>query len=63
MATVRNNTQSNLSVRAQLSAVGVRMKYLYETDEYKVNFVEGTEATAYYTDDIQDALATGLAMA
>lgn len=31
--------------------------------EYRVNFYNGTEATAYYTDDLDDALTTGLAMA
>lgn len=46
-----------------MRAVGVRCKYLKDTDEYRVNFTGGREATAYYTDDIADALATGLAMA
>ena len=31
--------------------------------EYRVNFLGGEEATAYYTDDIEDAIRTGLAMA
>jgi hypothetical protein len=32
-------------------------------DEYRVNFRNGREATAYYTNDLQDALDTGQAMA
>lgn len=31
--------------------------------EYRVNFTNGLEATAYYTDDIDDAVGTGRAMA
>jgi hypothetical protein len=32
--------------------------------EYRVNVIKGgTEATAYYTDDLEDAVNTGLAMA
>jgi hypothetical protein len=30
--------------------------------EYRVNFEGGKEATAYYTNDIEDALATGIDM-
>ncbi len=31
--------------------------------EYRVNYRHGDEATAYYTDDLTDALATGFVMA
>lgn len=31
--------------------------------EYRVNFREGREATAYYTNDMEDAFATGVTMA
>lgn len=31
--------------------------------ELRVNYRNGREATAYYTDDLHDALATGRAMA
>ena len=31
--------------------------------EYRVNFKGGREASAYYTDDINDAVCTGFAMA
>jgi hypothetical protein len=30
--------------------------------EYRVNFRDGVEATAYYTNDLEDAFATGVAM-
>ena len=30
--------------------------------EYRVNFLGGREATAYYTDDLTDAIFTGRAM-
>jgi hypothetical protein len=30
--------------------------------EYRVNHLNGTEATAYYTNDIGDAICTGVSM-
>ena len=30
--------------------------------EYRVNYRDGTEATAYYTDELEDALSTGRVM-
>jgi hypothetical protein len=63
-------------VRAQLLPLGIRVTLVSDGDaesgpsgesgpanEYKVNFVGGGEATAYYTDDLADALGTGKAMA
>lgn len=32
-------------------------------DEYRVNYINGAEATAYYTNDIEDAVRTGRTMA
>ena len=29
--------------------------------EFRVNFITGSEATAYYTSDLDDALETGIA--
>lgn len=47
--------------RAQLAPLGV---VLTKSDgEYRVNFKGGAEATAYYTDDLNDAVGTGKAMA
>lgn len=33
-----------------------------EHDEYRVNFRNGNEDTAYYTDDLRDAIGTANAM-
>lgn len=43
-----------------LSTMG--MKITKSNDEYRVNFKNGNEATAYYTDDLDDAVNTGIAM-
>lgn len=48
-------------VAAELRGYNVVLKK-YE-NEYIVNFKGGREATAYYTDDLEDALLTGRAMA
>jgi hypothetical protein len=50
------------TVRVALREVGVVIK---RTDygEFRVNFRQAGEATAYYTGDLQDAHDTGLAMA
>lgn len=48
-------------VRAELRAIGVVITKT-EWDEYRVNFRGGNEATAYYTNDIEDARDTGLDM-
>ena len=44
-----------------LSSIGIS---IIKTDygEYRVNFKRGNEATAYYTDDLQDAVGTGKQM-
>jgi hypothetical protein len=55
---MRQMTQEQ--AKAILKIVGVT---LVAGDEYRVNIRGGSEATAYYTDDIQDAVKTGLAMA
>lgn len=43
-----------------LATVGVTIKRV--DDEFRVNFVNGSESTAYFTDDLEDAIATGLKM-
>lgn len=53
-------TQS--AVRIELRKVGVVLNRT-EWSEYRVNFLGGREATAYYTNDLEDARYTGLAMA
>jgi hypothetical protein len=48
-------------VRALLQKQG--MSFRKTGDEFRVNYKGGDEATAYYTNDLADALATGLDMA
>jgi hypothetical protein len=40
---------------------GIELKR--DPDEFRINYLGGNEAMAYYTDDLQDAYATGLLMA
>lgn len=42
--------------------MGFTLSWKAVTGEYRVNIVHGTEASAYYTDDVDDAMATGQAM-
>ncbi len=46
----------------KLRAVDVIIKRT-DHNEFKVNFRGGKEATAYYTNDLDDAVGTGLSMA
>lgn len=46
---------------AKLASAGMVIKN--QDGEYRVNFKHGFEATAYYTDDLTDAVGTGLDMA
>ncbi len=58
-----NNMSPRIAVsrlRSQLPA-GMVVR-LTEDNEYRVNFKAGKEATAYYTDDADDALGTARAM-
>jgi len=50
------------TVKAELSRIGVVIKRDADWGEYRVNFRNGREGTAYYTGDLQDALDTGRAM-
>jgi len=46
-----------------LAAVGIKIKYDRDTNEYTINYMKNpTEATAYFTDDLKDAIGTGLMM-
>jgi hypothetical protein len=47
--------------KAELRALGLTMRV--EEGEFIVNKRGGREATAHYTDDLTDAVATGVAMA
>jgi hypothetical protein len=46
---------------AELRTLGITLESL--PGEYRVNFRNGAERTAYSTEDLQDALAAGRAMA
>lgn len=50
------------AAKVQLKAIGMTInKNRY--DEYRVNFAQGgTEGTAYYTNDLIDAVQTGIIM-
>lgn len=50
-------------VRDALKVRGITITFDPDADEYRVNFKAGREATAYYTNDLDDALGTGHAMA
>ena len=52
---------TNAQVKTQLAPHGI--VFTKKDGEFRVNFRGGDEATAYHTTDIDDALATGLAMA
>jgi hypothetical protein len=42
--------------------IAYRMTLRRQCGEYRVNFRDGAEATAYYTTDLEDAFATAVAM-
>lgn len=46
-----------------LRAVGITLAWRGQWEEYRVNYISGLEATAYYTPDLTDAVDTGMAMA
>jgi hypothetical protein len=48
-------------VRTTLMAYNITIRH--DDGEYRVNIKAGREATAYYTNDLKDALDTGIAMA
>jgi hypothetical protein len=45
-----------------IKAMGLRCKWIPETREFRINFLNGSEATAYYTDSVEDAIGTALQM-
>lgn len=53
-------TKALLAARKTLSAH--RMTITCTDGEYRVNFRDGHEGTAYYTPDLDDAIGTGIAM-
>lgn len=55
-------TTTLTNIRVALAAMGIVIKKTSEGD-YRVNFRNGDEATAYYTNDLDDAFNTGKVMA
>ena len=45
------------------SQLGMTITYRAQWNEYRVNFKDGSEATAYYTDEKSDAYETARDMA
>ena len=48
-------------VKSELKSIGISFRKS-DAGDYRVNYRNGVEATAYYTDSLQDALDTGRAM-
>lgn len=57
------NKLTQKGVAAELRGLGLTMRATGCGREVRVNFKGGDEATAYYTDDLSDALGTGQHMA
>lgn len=49
--------------RSELDKIGISLSHGVDDDEFRVNFKSGREATAYYTNDLDDAIGTGRHMA
>lgn len=57
-----NRTPTSLRDAQLLLRMFGMMIYKTEWQEYRVNYVGGAEATAYYTNDMQDAVGTARKM-
>jgi hypothetical protein len=53
---------TNAKTELKHSAPSIAITYSAEWEEYRVNYRNGREATAYYTTDIADAIGTAKAM-
>lgn len=49
--------------KEKLRGLNIVITHSQEYDEYRINFKGGKEKTAYYTNDLADAIGTGQAMA
>jgi hypothetical protein len=49
--------------KARIRPLGLVLRNDIEAGEYRVNYRGGREATAYYTNDLDDAVNTAQAMA
>ena len=51
-----------LLYKESLRSIGITIVKKPHTGEWRVNFLNGKEATAYYSNDLEDAYKTGLMM-
>lgn len=51
-----------LDAKEVLAEFGMMIGFCYNSGEYRVNFKGGSEDTAYYTSDINDAISTAKQM-
>lgn len=62
--TMTSQTKLTRAARTLLHQIGMTLRRsAFDPNEWRVNFVGGQEASAYYTDDLTDAVATGESMA
>lgn len=57
-----SKTKQLAETKKKLKEYNMTCNWQAEWEQYRVNFINGLESTAYYTNDIQDALDTGIAM-
>lgn len=50
------------NIQQGLASLGVSIRFNRDYGEYRVNLHGGSEDTAYYTDDLEDAYLTGIFM-
>jgi hypothetical protein len=56
-------TKRLMLAKADLKAINMTINWMSTFKEYRVNFEDGTPVTAYYTEDLDDALDTARHMA
>lgn len=56
-------TMTRTEAKAAIREMGMTLSFNSETREYRVNFKDGKEETAYYTEDLHDAVMTASRMA
>lgn len=62
MSTVSPTRLATTIKAAQADLRSIGMTLSHDDGEYRVNFIGGREATAYYTTDLSDAISTATQM-
>ncbi len=57
-----SKTKQLAETKKKLKEYNVTVNYQPEWEQYRVNFLYGLESTAFYTNDLEDALHTGRLM-